>query len=127
MAYQFNPFTGQLDKIIRPSGSSGPVLWAELNGTANASTTVVADTALLSSFVSTKYVIEIRDNTQAEFLFCEMLVFYDGSEIKETVYGKITNGIDVNLDTQINGTDYEFLITNNESISLTYKIAKLIY
>lgn len=100
--------------------------WIRVSDIVNTSTTSVVDTLALSSFNKIEYIITYKDLVTGEGKGLNVTVINDNGTIKESVYAITGAPLDVDLDTDINGSNYELEITNNEPNNVEVILSRLI-
>lgn len=78
--------------------------------------TVIVDAELLSQFENIEYSFVIKKLTLAKTL--KMLVLKADALVKDQVYSRHGDSINIELNTLSNGTDYSLQIKNNEAVSV---------
>ena len=76
----------------------------------------------MDDFNSSTYFISVVDNTGNTVTTFKMSVKSDGSTLKDSVYDKLSGGIDYAISAVINAGNMELQFTNNElnDLSVTY-------
>jgi len=118
----YNVVTNVVNNII---GSTA--IWEKANGTVSASTTSVEDTIPLVDFNSVKYILSFSNGTNSEVKHMEVGVVNLGTSIKDSVYGKVKGSLNVHVNAVYNSPNFELEIINNETFSIEYDLAKLIF
>lgn len=120
MRWQFNPFTGNLDRV-------GKSIWEKLSNTVSATSTGVIDTVDNGSFQSLKYIVTVYNQANTAYRSFEFSVLNNNGSYKETLSNRLqSGGLNIDVDSVNNGGTYEFQITNNESYEVSVELAKLV-
>lgn len=98
-----------------------------LSGTVLASSTTDIDTVPLASFQGIKYFISYWNDAQDKRKVLELSITKKTGSLKSSVYGKIGDELDVDVDESISGTDMLLTISNNELFPVTVNVARLIF
>ena len=98
------------------SGSPGST--TTISGTVAGLSTEVLDTIPLSDFKGLKYIISYCNETEVKFKTLELLASKAGADVKDTVYAKVGDIIDIDVEFIKSGTDAELTFTNNESFDV---------
>lgn len=101
-------------------------IWVKITTNADASTSTIIDQVDVSQFSTLKYVIDVQDTVNNKTKSMEMIINNENGSLKESVFGRIGNGIDFSINTVNNSGTMELTITNNEAIGLSVSAAKLI-
>lgn len=120
MAFKFNPFTGNFD-IDTSSGS----VWEKNTGTANASSTLIFDTIALTNFNHLEYIINYEDPSNNRKSVSLTVVNNNGT-IKETVSRRLGANLDIDVETDVSGGNFELKFINNEAFDIDVSTAKLL-
>ncbi len=81
-----------------------------------ANSTLIVDTELLSQFDNIEYSFAIKKLTLAKTL--KMLVLKADVSVKDQVYSRHGDSINIELNTLSNGTDFSLEIINHEAVSV---------
>jgi hypothetical protein len=125
-AFLFNPFTGTLDRVVR-AGTSGSSEWSRLTGVVSASSTVVVDTVSLADLIGGKYIIAISNDTETNGKMVEMNVLNLTSQLYDNVFSRLDGNIDIEISANINGSNMEISIKNNEVFDVNYNVLKTLF
>lgn len=105
--------------------SGGTSIWEEYNKSLPASSTTIVDTFLMSSFKQCEYIVNFKDTASNKEKGLKLSVIKDDGSLKENVYAIIGSAISLAINTNINGTNYELKVTNNEASSVDMYFARL--
>lgn len=87
---------------------------------------VVIDSITFENFKGAKYLIQLSNDTEDVFLTMELLVSrVKGSNLYDTIYAKLGDSINVEINTEINLPDMILKVTNNESYNLLLVVNRL--
>lgn len=81
-----------------------------------ANSTVIVDAELLSQFDNIEYSFVVKKLNSSKSL--KMLVLRTDLILKDQVYSRIGDSINIELNTISNGIDYSLEVKNNESVSV---------
>jgi hypothetical protein len=117
-----DPGTGGGDTNINITNEG---LWEEYRRTLPPSSTTIVDTFAMSSFQACEYIVNYEDTTSNKKRGLKLSVIKDDGSLKETVYSIRGSAISLTLFTNINGSDYELKVTNNEAFTVDMYFARL--
>lgn len=120
----YNPFTGNLDfsGAIEniPSSKILPAV-----GTIPASSSGLVESIPYAGFFSVRYFCALQSASGKTASFDYSITTDNAGGIYEAVFGKIYGGLSYSISTSVNLGNIEFIIDNNESDLLTWKVQKL--
>ena len=94
-------------------------IWEEFEGTVTNGTTGTLDTIDVNNFSIVKYIVSIDDTTNNKTTILEMMVRNINGSISDTVYGKLSGGIDYAINAINDSGNLKLQLQNNESVDLT--------
>lgn len=124
----------EAQELSSSGGSSGGVttivtgtasLWEEFNRTITPGSTVIVDTFTMLSFKQVEYIVNFKDTTSSKEKSLKLSVIKDDGSLKDTVYARMGSAISLDVNTNINGANYELKVTNNEAFSVDMYFARL--
>lgn len=115
--------TGSITQNINVTQSDHP--WEKFTQSISASSTSIVDTIALTAFVKIEYTIEYRDTTTNRVKGLKMSVVKDDTLLKDQVYAISGAPLNIELNTNINGSNYELEIVNNELNAVEMVFARL--
>jgi len=126
MSWNYNPFTGQLDKV--GTGGPGSVSpWVTVSDTVVATSTGAVDSIANASFYALKYIITIYNDANTAYRTFEYNVLNNNGSYKDTLNHNLkAGGLSVDVDSVNNAGTFELQITNNESYDVNIELAKLV-
>lgn len=92
---------------------SNSAIWTSTTVNGLATSTFVADTVALSTFNRISYIISIKSTTGIKSF--NMSVFKVGASVSDSIYNRYDNGLDVEVNAIISGSDAQLEIVNNEA------------
>lgn len=98
--------------------------WQQFSGEIPAGDTVVIDSFPLSMFDAMEYKMSFRGPSQANVRSLSMHVQNLDAEIKEQVFGRL-GPTKIDLETTINGLNFELVATNAELYDVSYCLTVL--
>ena len=104
--------------------TSIPNVWRRIKNTVSPGDTVAVDILNLSVFNHLEYIINIKNSAGNLVKSLKLSVKKDDSSLEDSVFVRLGQGIDVQVTTAINGSDYELRITNNEAFILDVNMAR---
>jgi hypothetical protein len=123
MGWQYNPFTGELDRVGLSAAGSSP--WNLINATALASSTTTIDTVSNANFESIKYHVVSYNSVESRFKTFEINILNNNGSYRESISHKIGSfSFDVN--TVNNAGSLELQIVNPNAFEITFKLGRLI-
>lgn len=119
--------TGGDTTIINPGGggSSTDPVWERFSATVAASTTLVVDTLPMANFMSLEYYVTFKDQVTDEVKGLKLKVVNNAGALRDMVSEKNGAAISLEVNTAVNGTDYELRIVNNTLNGLDVEYARL--
>jgi hypothetical protein len=105
VSYVLNPFTGNFDTVITN--------WIKKSSSISASSSLVVDATPLTTFDAREYIISIKRLSDGKVRTFNLNVVKDGTDVKDSVFGKVGGTLNVAIDTEVNLSTYELKITNN--------------
>jgi len=109
----FNPMTVEFDNVLRsPIQNKKTIILG-----ANVETEVESIT--FGDFISLKYFLSVESVDQTKQRYYELTVTKDNTDLKDSVGNRVNKGINLDLDPRIDGSNFELIITNNESFDVT--------
>jgi hypothetical protein len=109
--------------VAGPQGPQGPpanslTFFEKKLDSINASSSKVIDTIPLIDFKLIEYTFRASNSPNNKTKGLKMIVTKTDSSINDQVFAKIGDAISFNLNTQINGTDMNLILQNNETFAL---------
>jgi hypothetical protein len=83
------------------------------------------DFILLSSFISTKYIVECSNEDEAVFSCWEMTACRESATVTDSIYNKIGNPMNLTVEFLIVGSDAVLRIGNNEAYPVSVRALRL--
>jgi hypothetical protein len=123
MGWRFNPFTANFDFVDTTTAQAN--VWERFSGTVTASTSSNVDTIALTNFNSVKYIISLYNSTNNEVKQLEIGVANHTTSVKDTLYGKVKGSLDIDINSNLVGSNFELEFINNETFDIDYTIAKV--
>ena len=117
----FNPFTGTFDFKGEGGASTG---YNTLSDQVPASSTKVIDTIALSSFFGLDYKLTIYNDANTVSRIYNLTIAKSGTTLKDKM-SKVGDSISVQVNANVNGSDYELEIINNEPFALDIIFSRL--
>ena len=122
-----------LDGRVSDSVSSGDIItnivansiWKKISNTVAASSTGTIDQISINDFNTVKYIVSIRDNTNNKTTTVEITVKNQNGSLVDTVFGKLSGGINYSLVATNDAGIMKLNLTNNELVSLDVTMARL--
>ena len=102
----------------------GALPWTKSEVIVPASSTVVIDTNLLTSFSRLDYILNFKDDPVTVTKSLKLVVQNDSGTLSEIVTERMGGSIDVDVDVTDDAVDAFVEITNNESFDLTVTFLK---
>ena len=97
--------------------------WVRKKDSIVASATKVVDTIPVSKFIAAHYIIAFENVAGTVVKTLKLSVRKDSSSVTDTVYAKV--GImDIAINTQINGSDFELEMINSEAFNVNLKLIR---
>lgn len=106
-------------------GGSSVSVWEKFTRSLPSSSTTIADTINLASFRQLEYIINYRDSVTKREKSIKVTVLKDDTTLEEQVYAVSGAPLSIGLNTNINGSNYELEITNNEPNTVDMSFARL--
>lgn len=103
----------------------GAAVWEKESRTLPASSTTIVNSFALTSFRGLDYVLNFKDTTSAKQKQLKLSVIKDDGTVKDTVYARLGSAISLEINSQINGSNYELAIVNNELFDVQVSLARL--
>lgn len=100
-------------------------LWVKIVDVVSGSSTKNVDITQLSNFHSVDYIITIYNDVNDKIVAGNIKVLKISGSIKTQIYGKMGNGLDIEINPEKFLDEMRLQIINNESFDLTVEIAKL--
>ena len=122
MGWQYNPFTGELDKVGSTSASSP---WDLINATALALSTTTVDSFNDNLFRAIKYHVVAYNNIESKFRTFEINILNENGTYKESISGRI-GSVNFSVETFNNAGTFELQINNPNSYDIFFKLGRLI-
>ena len=104
----------------------GTSLWKDVNDTVPASSTKVVDSIPVANFVNLDYKCTVFNQPNSVTKAFDLKVIYDGSILKDVLFGKVGSIINYDINVNLNAGNMEISITNNESYDLDVSLGRLI-
>lgn len=121
MTYLYNPFTGYLDKTRTSApGPGGPTTVID---TIPALSSKVVDTVTLNTFKAANYLSHIENDSEAVRMSFISYVYKTVSGISDQLFAR-DGYANAQISFNINGSNVEFLITNNNNFDLNISFQK---
>lgn len=99
-------------------------IWKAIDDTVLSLATKNIDENLISSLVGVKYVIVAKGNGLTKI--SEMLVANSSVGLTDTLYAKLGDSLDYQINAVESGLNMALEVINNESFTLTFEVKKLI-
>lgn len=103
----------------------GQSLWKDVTDTVPASSTKVVDTVPVASFVNLDYKCTVFSQANSVTKAFDLKVIYDGSALKDILFGKVGSIINYDINVNLNAGNMEISITNNELFDLDVSLGRL--
>lgn len=120
----YNPFTGNLDYTAPiesiPSSKILPAV-----GNIDPLTSGLVESIPYAGFFSVRYFCALQSQSGKTASFDYSITTDNAGGVYEAVFGKIFGGLNYTITTAVNAGNIEFIINNNESDILTWKVQKL--
>lgn len=100
-------------------------IWKKNERSLPASTSTVVSETNKENFLRGEFII-VFDSSTLGAKSLKLSVNNNDDTLTETIYSKLGASIDIEIATQINGSNVELICTNNESHDVTLKMAYLI-
>ena len=100
-----------------------PSFWRKERRTITSSQTINTLSVSTESFRTAKYIFSFWNDSENKAKSMEMIVNNINSAITDSIYGRLGNVINVNVDAKINGGNMFIEITNNESYTVELDLA----
>jgi hypothetical protein len=127
MPFKWNPTSGYLDLVNTPgtveSIESSKIL--PMVGIVLANSTKVVETMPYNTFFAVRYFVAVQAADTRTNVFDYFIANSGASTVKETIYGRISSGLLIDISTYVDLGVVTFIIINNEAVDLTYKVQKL--
>ena len=126
MKFIFNPIYGTLE--VSQAGEVSTIESSKItpmSGIIPATSSAIIDSITYTGFFAIRYFVATQSSTGITNTFDYSIANGGSSTIKEVVFGQIFGGLDLNVSSFVDSGLVKFTITNNESVSLTYKVHKL--
>jgi hypothetical protein len=120
MAFVYNPFTGNLDKQNSVSDGNQPVTITDI---IPANSSKVVDSVNLNTFKSANYLSFIDNDAESVRMSFISYVYKTVSGISDQLFAR-DGSVNAEINFNINGTNVEFLITNNNNFDLNISYQK---
>lgn len=101
----WNPLEGKFDYVLAPFST----IFITIAG----STSIVVDAEPMASFQSGDYYFRIKRVSDGKVRSFHLTVNNDNGVIQDSLYGRVGGALSVGVDTDVNGSDYELTIVNN--------------
>lgn len=101
-------------------------LWEKQTFTINAGASQVVASKAMADLRHGEFIVNIRSSVDAKEKSLKIAVVNDESNLKDQVYARAGSPLDVDVQSQISGSDFNLVLTNNESFSVSVIVAKLI-
>lgn len=107
--------------------NSIPRVWKRIKSVSvAASTTTVIDSIPKDKVNSLEYDIDMRRGDNSSIKSLKLYVTQKASDTEDTVFARLGNNVDMAVQSQINGTDIELSVTNNEAFDVNINLARAI-
>ena len=106
--------------------NSSPRVWKRKGVTVSAGATTVIDSIPKSKVSSLKYILDMRSGDSSGIRALEMFVNQTASDTEDTVFARLPGTLNMGVQSQINGSDIELLVTNNEGFDINVSMARAI-
>ena len=107
--------------------NSIPRVWKRISGvTVSAGATTVIDSIPKNKVNSLEYDIDIRRGNNANIKSLKLFVTQQASDTEDTVFARLGNSVNMVVQSQINGSDIELSVTNNEAFDVNINLARAI-
>jgi hypothetical protein len=99
--------------------------WSRTEHVVSTAQTLDIDTNLFSEFYGTKYYIQAFNEANNLYKSLELIATRQGSEVSDSVFGKIGDTIDLEINFNLSGSIAVLTVTNNESFPVSVVLTKL--
>ena len=117
--------TGGDTNITNISGSTVTSVWEKFTKVVPISSTIIADSLLLTTFKQLEYIINFKDTVTKVEKGLKMTLVKSDTLLKEQVYAVTGAPMSMEVNTVINGSSYELQIVNNGLASVEMSFARL--
>lgn len=100
--------------------------WVKVSGSVSPSTTNIVDIQALADMQGLRYMLCYWNDANDKRRLLDISVVKKTGSLKDIVYGKIGDSLDVAVDFGISGSDLQMSITNNEAFPVDFQLARLI-
>lgn len=100
--------------------------WQKVSGTVSSSTTDVVDQIALADLQGIKYLLCYWNDVEDKRKMMELSVVKKTASLKDTVFGKIGDNLNVSVSFGISGANLQLSITNSEAFDVDFQLARLI-
>lgn len=123
-----------LDSRLEDTGSSGDIInnllavstWQKISANVATATTAPINEISINDFKTLKYIVSLRDEVDNKTSTFEITIKNENGSLNDTVFAKISGGIDYNVNAVNNSGVMELNITNNTLNTLSIVMARLI-
>jgi hypothetical protein len=123
MGWQYNPFTGELDRVGLSASGSNPWVLIEATAFANATTTI--DTINNNDFESTLYHAVAYNKAESVFRSFDISVLNNNGSYQESVKG-LLGFFNLSIITINNTGSFELQVNNPNAYDITLTLGRLI-
>jgi len=114
-------------------GSSGDAInniiaasvWKKLNVSARSNGLTTLDSVSINNFKSLKYIVSVRDDSNNKTGTFEMNIKNENGSLTDSVFAKLSGGIDFAVNVTNDAGFMKLIFTNNENVNLAINSAKL--
>lgn len=100
-------------------------VWKKINVSALASSTTTLDSVSVNDFKTLKYIVSVRDNANNKTGTFEINIKNENGSLTDTVFAKLSGGINFAVNVINDAGFMKLNITNNEVVNLAINSAKL--
>lgn len=100
--------------------------WKKATAAVSGSSTIVIDTTALADFSSLKYILSFNNDIEEVTKKYELSIVRKGSTISDSIYARLGSALNLAINSNINGSNLELEIINNETFDLSISYAKLV-
>jgi len=107
------------------SSNASENVWSRDNFTILSGETKIIDQIPVADLRHADYILNFLQTSTSKERSLKLSAVKDDTGVKDTIYAKIGSHLDIEIDSQIVGLDYQLICKNNESTSLSLSLVKM--
>lgn len=119
-----NQVVYQMAQAAGPQVTDG--LWTKQTFTIAAGQSLAVASKAMADLRHGEFIVNIKSTLDGKEKSLKVAVVNDESNLKDQVYSRAGAALDVDVSSQVNGSNFELVILNNESFAVSVIVAQLI-